>query len=144
MGNPVNRSCKPSDSEFDGVNEKNQKKHDGLSGELGLDPECDYPDQFYEEYIAKFQKNKKKRYFFRFVKRCFDMISAFIGLVLLLPLFLVIAIAIKVDSRGPVFFKQKRVGRHGKLFNCYKFRSMSTEAPKNRATSLLGNPEQQL
>ena len=143
MGNPVNRSCKPSDSEFDSTQEKKKrKKRDCLSDEIDIDPTCDYPDEFYEVYIAKFQKNKKRRCFFRFVKRTFDMFSALIGLILLLPVFLIIAIAIKIDSRGPVFFKQKRVGRHGKLFNCYKFRSMSTEAPKNRATSLLGNPEQ--
>ncbi|MBR6768975.1 MAG: sugar transferase [Clostridia bacterium] len=142
MGNPVDRSFQPSDSEVNGTKEKRQKKHDRLSDEIGIDPCCDYPDEFYEEYIAKFQKNTKKRCFFRFVKRSFDIISSFIGLALLLPIFLIIAIAIKIDSRGPVFFKQKRVGRHGRLFNCYKFRSMSTEAPKNRATSLLGNPEQ--
>lgn len=140
MGNPVNRSCKPSDSEFDAIKEKRQKKRDSILGDI--DPQRDYSDGFYEDYIANFQTNKKKRCFFRFVKRSFDVLSSFIGLVLLLPVFIVIAIAIKIDSRGPVFFKQKRVGRYGKLFNCYKFRSMSTTAPKNRATSLLGNPEQ--
>ena len=140
MGNPVDRSYQSSDSEMNGTKEKS--KHDRFFGELDIDPCCDYPEEFYEEYIAKFQKNTKKRYVFRFVKRCFDIISSFIGLTLLVPVFLIIAIAIKIDSHGPVFFKQKRVGRHGKLFNCYKFRSMSTETPKNCATSLLGNPEQ--
>ena len=140
MGNPVNRSCKSSDSEFDKTKEKCQKKQKSLLGDI--DPQHEYSDEFYEEYIAKFEMNQKKRCFFRFVKRCFDIVSSFIGLVILVPVFLVIAIAIKIDSRGPVFFKQKRVGRHGKLFNCYKFRSMSTETPKNCATSLLGNPEQ--
>jgi len=142
MGNPVDRSFQPSDSEVNGAKEKRQNKHDCLVGEIDIDPCCDYPEEFYEDYIAKFQKNKKKRRFFRFVKRSFDIVASFIGLTLLLPVFLIIAVAIKIDSRGPVFFKQKRVGRHGRLFNCYKFRSMHVEAPKNRATSLLGNPEQ--
>ena len=142
MGNPVDRSFQPSDSEVNDAKEKRQNKHDCLVGEIDIDPCCDYPEEFYEDYIAKFQKNKKKRRFFRFVKRSFDIVASFIGLTLLLPVFLIIAVAIKIDSRGPVFFKQKRVGRHGRLFNCYKFRSMHVEAPKNRATSLLGNPEQ--
>lgn len=127
---------------MNGAKEKSKKKQHSSTVEIGLDPCCDYPEEFYEEYIAKFQKNTKKRCFFRFVKRSFDIVASFIGLTLLLPVFLVIAIAIKIDSRGPVFFKQKRVGRHGKLFNCYKFRSMVTKAPKSCATSLLGSPEQ--
>ena len=63
-------------------------------------------------------------------------------LLVLFPLMLVIAIVIKCDSKGPAIFKQKRVGRYGKPFNCYKFRSMKTEAPSECATSLLENPVQ--
>ncbi|GIW39881.1 MAG: hypothetical protein KatS3mg076_0458 [Candidatus Binatia bacterium] len=57
-------------------------------------------------------------------KRVFDVLVAAVGLVLLLPLFLLVALLIKLDSRGPVFFRQKRVGRDGKLFEIYKFRTM--------------------
>lgn len=66
------------------------------------------------------------------VYRCFkaaaDFLVALFALLLLWPVFIIVAIAIKVDSKGPVFFVQQRVGKDGKMFNCVKFRSMSTEA----------------
>jgi lipopolysaccharide/colanic/teichoic acid biosynthesis glycosyltransferase len=61
-------------------------------------------------------------------KRLFDVIISFIALLLLLPLFLIIGIAIKLGSRGPVFYKGKRIGRHGEPFGMYKFRSMIVNA----------------
>ncbi len=57
-------------------------------------------------------------------KRVIDFISAFVALAVLWPILLIIAIAIKVDSNGPVVFKQRRLGRNGKEFNMYKFRTM--------------------
>lgn len=66
--------------------------------------------------------------FYRFVKSLMDFFVALIALIVLSPLFLIVAIAIKIDSPGPVFFVQKRIGKNGKLFNCIKFRSMSMEA----------------
>jgi lipopolysaccharide/colanic/teichoic acid biosynthesis glycosyltransferase len=57
-------------------------------------------------------------------KRVFDLVFASTALFFLSPVFLATAIAIKVDSPGPVFFKQTRVGKRGKLFGCYKFRSI--------------------
>jgi len=76
------------------------------------------------------------------VKRLFDFILALIGLILLSPLFLIIIIAIKLDSRGPVFFKQKRVGVNKTHFNILKFRTMRIDTPKDMPTHLLKNPEQ--
>lgn len=61
------------------------------------------------------------------LKYGFDRIMAFIGLLLLWPLFVVVAIFIKVKMPGPVFFTQKRVGKGGRLFNCHKFRSMCVD-----------------
>ena len=61
-------------------------------------------------------------------KRCFDLIGASLGLLAISPLLIVIAIAIKLDSRGPVFFRQLRVGRHGKRFYMLKFRTMVPDA----------------
>jgi lipopolysaccharide/colanic/teichoic acid biosynthesis glycosyltransferase len=61
----------------------------------------------------------------RFVKRLFDVSASLMGLVLLWPLRVVVALAVKVSSPGPVLFIQKRVGRGGRLFSCVKFRTMS-------------------
>lgn len=66
--------------------------------------------------------------FYRFLKAVMDFFIALVALIVLVPVFIVVAIAIKIDSPGPVFFKQKRIGKNGKLFNCIKFRSMSTKA----------------
>ncbi|MBN2121234.1 MAG: sugar transferase [Candidatus Omnitrophica bacterium] len=63
-----------------------------------------------------------------FFKRAFDLLAAILGLVILSPLFLIIAILIKVDSSGPVFFRQRRLGLEGKIFNIWKFRTMRENA----------------
>ena len=106
-----------------------------------FDHKVKYSDEYYEEYISGFEQNKSKRYFYRFIKRSFDIVASGIMLLLLLPIFAVIAIAIKCDSTGPVIFKQLRVGKNGKPFNCLKFRSMSIETPHDCATSLLKDPQ---
>ena len=59
-----------------------------------------------------------------FLKNIFDWIVAFLGLVILSPVFLIAAFAIKIDSKGPILFKQERLGKDGKVFLIYKFRSM--------------------
>ena len=64
------------------------------------------------------------------VKRLFDILVSLIGLVILSPLFLTIAGLVKIDSKGPVFFKAERTGRYGKLFKMYKFRTMVVSAEK--------------
>ncbi|MBO4252002.1 MAG: sugar transferase [Clostridia bacterium] len=69
----------------------------------------------------------------KFIKRTFDIIASGIALILLLPLFLVLAIIIKCDSKGPVFFKQERRTKKGKIFKMYKFRSMVVDAEKQGA-----------
>jgi lipopolysaccharide/colanic/teichoic acid biosynthesis glycosyltransferase len=63
------------------------------------------------------------------VKRAVDICGSALGLVLFTPLLPVIAVAIKLDSPGPVFFRQERVGRHGRSFRIFKFRSMVAAAP---------------
>lgn len=70
------------------------------------------------------------RGFYRAVKRFLDITASFLGLVLLSPLLLAVSILIKIDSRGPVIFRQKRIGRNGKVFEIYKFRSMCVGAEK--------------
>lgn len=70
------------------------------------------------------------RGFYRAVKRFLDVTASFLGLVLLSPLMFAVSILIKIDSRGPVIFRQKRIGRNGKVFEIYKFRSMCVGAEK--------------
>lgn len=76
------------------------------------------------------------------IKRGMDFILALMGLIVLSPLFLVLIIAIKADSKGPILFKQKRVGIHKSHFMILKFRTMRTDTPKDMPTHLLQNPEQ--
>ena len=64
------------------------------------------------------------------VKRVLDWLLSLMALILLFPLFLAVAVAIKLDSRGPVFFVQTRIGKNGKPFSMYKFRSMCVDAEK--------------
>ena len=70
------------------------------------------------------------RGFYRAVKRFLDVTASFLGLVLLFPFGITVSILIKFDSRGPVIFRQKRIGRNGKVFEIYKFRSMCVGAEK--------------
>ena len=77
---------------------------------------------------------RRKVLYRKFFKRTFDIIISFLGLVCLAPLMFAVAAAIRFDSKGPAIFKSPRVGKNGKVFNCYKFRSMSIEAPKAEAT----------
>ena len=106
-----------------------------------MDYSVRYSREYYEDYINSFTPNTKKRFVYRFLKRTFDIFASALAMLLLSPVFLVVAIAIKCESKGPVIFKQPRVGKDGKLFNCLKFRSMRTDAPKNTPTSQLENPE---
>lgn len=76
-----------------------------------------------------------------FVKPTLDFVMAAIGLIVLSPLFLIVAIAIKLDSKGPVFFRQERAITSDKPFMIYKFRTMSTAAPSRMATRELQNAE---
>lgn len=83
----------------------------------------------------KSQSNWMNKLYRSFFKRLLDIIFGVILLICLLPLMMILAIWIKFDSRGPIIFKQERVGRNGKNFIIYKFRSMSADAPHQMATS---------
>lgn len=76
------------------------------------------------------------------LKRVIDFILALVGLIVLSPVFLGLIIAIKIDSRGPVLFKQKRIGIRKIHFHILKFRTMRIDTPKDTPTHLLENPEQ--
>lgn len=76
-----------------------------------------------------------------FVKRMLDFFLSFAALIVFSPIFLFLCIIIKSSSPGPVFFKQKRVGKNKRLFFMYKFRTMRVDTPKDMPTHLLNNPE---
>lgn len=76
------------------------------------------------------------------IKRLIDMILSLLGSIMLSPVFLILIAAIKLDSKGPVLFKQKRIGIHKTHFNILKFRTMHINTPKDTPTHLLVNPEQ--
>ena len=83
-------------------------------------------------------ENKQNLRVYKICKRIIDIIGAGLGLILLSPIIAVVACAVKVTSKGPIFFSQKRVGKNGELFEMYKFRSMVVNAEE-----LKGNLEDQ-
>ncbi|MFQ6793996.1 MAG: sugar transferase [Thomasclavelia sp.] len=76
------------------------------------------------------------------VKRILDFILSLGGLIILSPVFLILCIWIKLDSKGPVLFKQKRIGINKTYFNIYKFRTMYIDTPKDMPTHMLADPDQ--
>ena len=78
----------------------------------------------------------------KFGKRFIDIVLSGCGILVLAPVYLILAIAIKIDDPGPVFFRQKRVGIHKTHFQILKFRTMKMETPRDMPTHLLENPEQ--
>lgn len=78
---------------------------------------------------------------YRCVKRGLDFVLSCVGLIILSPVFIILAVAVKSDSRGPILFRQKRVGIHKQYFFILKFRTMRTDTPKDMPTHLLKNPD---
>ena len=109
------------------VQDENDKENaDGMKGHLESIGECNHKAGFYEKYV----------------KRGIDIVLSFGGLVVLSPVLLGIAVAIKIDDPGPVLFTQKRVGENKKYFKLHKFRSMKMSTPHDKPTHMLENPEQ--
>lgn len=86
------------------------------------------PPELQTEAVRPYYDALKKRWFALLLKRFFDIVVSSIMLIALLPVFLVLAIAIKLDSPGPVFYRQERVTQYGKRFRIFKFRSMVQNA----------------
>ena len=78
----------------------------------------------------------------KYFKRPLDILLSGLGIVVLLPVYLIVALAIKIDDPGPVFFRQKRVGIHKTHFMIMKFRTMKMDTPRDTPTHLLANPQQ--
>lgn len=83
-----------------------------------------------------------RRIYINIIKRIIDLILSIIGLIILLPLLLLISIIIKFTSKGPILFKQKRIGKNKKHFMIYKFRTMRVDTPKDMPTHMLNNPDE--
>ena len=88
------------------------------------------------------ETKKSKGIYDRYIKRAIDVVLSFGGLVVLSPIYAGIAIAIKIDVPGPVFFTQKRVGQNKEFFKIHKFRSMKMSTPHDVPTHMLGDPDQ--
>ena len=99
---------------------------DGVCGHLEAVGETSHRPTIYEKYI----------------KRGIDIVLSFGGLVVLSPVFLVLALWIVIDDPGPVLFTQKRIGKDKQYFRLHKFRSMKCATPRNVPTHMLDNPEQ--
>lgn len=107
-------------------NENEPENADGVRGHLEAVGESQHKARVYEKYI----------------KRGLDVILSFGGLVVLSPVFLILAVAIYIDDPGPILFTQKRVGRNKQFFKLHKFRSMKMCTPHDKPTHMLENPEQ--
>ncbi|MDB1687691.1 sugar transferase [Enterococcus casseliflavus] len=75
------------------------------------------------------------------LKRGIDFFMSLVGIIILSPVFLILCVAIKLDSKGPIIFQQKRVGKNKSHFYIYKFRTMKVDTPKEMPTHLLENPD---
>ena len=106
-------------------NENEPENADGVRGHLEAVGESSHQAGFYEKYI----------------KRGLDIILSFGGLVVLSPVFLILAVAIYIDDPGPILFTQKRVGKNKEFFKLHKFRSMKMCTPHDKPTHMLENPE---
>ena len=96
------------------------------------------PENLRTEAVRPYYEQLKKRSVSLFFKRLFDVVASTLLLVILSPVFLILAIAIKIDSRGPVFYRQTRVTRYGKEFRIFKFRSMVNDADKKGSLVTVG------
>ena len=107
-------------------NENEPENADGVRGHLEAVGESEHREGMYEKYI----------------KRMLDIILSFGGLVVLSPVFLILAVAIYIDDPSPILFTQKRTGKNKQYFKLHKFRSMKMCTPHDKPTHMLENPEQ--
>ena len=97
------------------------------------------PPEMQTEEVRKYYDILRKKRVSLFFKRAFDILVSLIMLIILSPVFLVLAIAIKIDSRGPVFYRQIRITQYNKKFRIFKFRSMVQDADKGSQVTVSGD-----
>lgn len=95
-----------------------------------------------KEFKIEFGRRKKRDMYKHFFKRVLDIFLSGMGILLLIPFWIIIFLAIKLDSKGPIFFTQKRIGIKKSTFKILKFRTMRIDTPHDVPTHLLQNPEQ--
>lgn len=97
------------------------------------------PEELQLAEVKPYYEILKKKKLSLILKRIFDIIVSFIMLIILLPVFIFLGIAIKIDSKGPVFFRQERITQYGKTFKIFKFRTMVNNAEKLGTQVTVGN-----
>ena len=97
------------------------------------------PSEMQTEEVRKYYDVLKKKQTALFFKRAFDIVVSFLMLLVLSPVFIVLAVAIKLDSRGPVFYRQIRVTQYNGKFRIFKFRSMVQNADKGSQVTVSGD-----
>lgn len=100
---------------------------------------ADLPQELQTEEVREYYDVLKRKPISRFLKRVFDILFSVFLLLLFSPLFLILAIAIKIDSKGPVFYRQVRITRYGKQFRIHKFRSMVVGADQGSQVTVSGD-----
>ena len=98
----------------------------------------DLPENIKNEEVKKYYEILSKKKISLLLKRSFDIIMSLILLIILSPIFIVLAIWIKIDSKGPVFYRQERVTTYGKIFKILKFRTMIQDADKKGSLITIG------
>ena len=99
----------------------------------------DLPSEMQNDEVRKYYDILKKKRATLFWKRAFDVFVSLILLIVLLPVFLILAVAIKIDSRGPVFYRQVRLTQYNKQFRIFKFRSMVQNADRGSQVTVSGD-----
>ncbi len=97
------------------------------------------PAELQTEEVKPYWQKLRKRSWNLFWKRIFDIFLSVLLLIILSPMFLILAIAIKIDSKGPVFYRQERITQYGKIFKIHKFRSMTVGADKGSLVTVKGD-----
>lgn len=98
------------------------------------------PSEMQTDEVKKYYNILHKKQFSLFLKRMFDVVVSLFMLIILSPMFFVLAIAIKIDSKGPVFYRQVRVTQYGKKFKIHKFRTMKVDADKGSQVTIDNDP----
>lgn len=99
------------------------------------------PESLKNEEVKKYYDILSHKKVSLIIKRIFDIVASLILLIILSPIMIVLAIAIKIDSKGPVFYRQERVTKYGKVFRIFKFRTMLQNADKMGTLITLGEDE---